>query len=81
MAEKSKKMNWKEIIEKYPDEWVELVNFDEDENGYLINDIVICHNKDKKSFTKESIKAREEGNYNSVAFRYTGQYTPIRVWE
>ena len=52
MSEKQKKMTWKEIKKNYPDEWVEIVNFDEDENGYVINGFVICHNKNKRKFPK-----------------------------
>ena len=81
MVEKQKKMTWKEIKRTYPDEWIELVDFDEDENGYVVNGVVVCHNNNRKKFNEESRKQMDKNNYNTVAIRYTGEHAPLRVWE
>lgn len=77
----SEKLSWEEIKKRYPNEWVELVDFEEDEDGYLINGVVICHNANKKRFTDESIKIQENKKHSIRAALYTGELLPLRNFE
>ena len=77
----AQKLSWDEIKNQYPNEWVELVDFDKDENGYLINGVVIYHTSNKKEFTKETLKIHKEKKHEVYAQRYTGEHKPLRYWE
>lgn len=76
------KMNWEEMVDAYPDEWVALVNYKED-GATQITGTVVVHNSDKKYFHE---KVRElMPQYHDVAVRYTGQLiknpeTPL-LWQ
>jgi len=57
---------------------VGLVDFDENGHGYLINGIVVYHNKDRNIFNLEGRKIIEKNNYNPIAIRYTGEIEQLR---
>ena len=90
MTEKIKKMTWSEIIEKYPDEWVLLDDYepdiDFDDTGVIATKgRVLVHAKDKREFykrTKELLKKIPSGWNHSQ--KYTGDYSSPeqkRLWE
>ncbi len=63
-------MDWKEIVETYPCEWVAIANYKED-GATEIKGTVIAHNPNKKIFHE---KVRElMPQYHDIAVRYTGQ--------
>jgi len=87
MANKPKKMTWKEIIEKYPDEWVLLDDYepdiDFDGTGIIATKgRVLVHAKDKREFYKKSKELVEKipPGWNHSQ-RYTGDpATPYQKW-
>ncbi len=71
------RLTWPEICQRYPDEWVMLVDLDEDEDDPAIRSaVVIGHGPSRKALfaaTYESLAARR----TTSACRFTGeQRTP-----
>ena len=70
------KMTWKEIKKSFPDEWVAIANFvDQDETPYgAIVGEVIAHNKNEKVFTGQLKKISPETK--TIDIRFTGEILP-----
>jgi len=77
----AEKLSWEKIKKLYPDEWVELVDYEADEDGYIVNGVVICHHPNKLKFGEESNKVLKNNNYKISARRFTGKHKPLRYWE
>ena len=77
----AEKLSWEEIKRQYPNEWVSIVDFEEDKSGFVVNGIVIYHNPQKSIYSKELSKILEETKHNEVASLYTGRHKPLRAWE
>ena len=62
-------LTWQEIQEKFKDEWVAMVEWEEDEHGDVIKVDVAYHHQSRKTFydyLKAQLPAR------NLAIRYTG---------
>ncbi|OGQ21739.1 MAG: hypothetical protein A3I05_09435 [Deltaproteobacteria bacterium RIFCSPLOWO2_02_FULL_44_10] len=66
-----KKMTWKEIEKKYPDEWVLVVDYDFTEFGEVKDGIVVTHSTNKEEIYSYPIEA------DKVGIWYTGE-SPFR---
>lgn len=78
----NQKMNWKEMVKTYPNEWVALADYEE-KGAVEIIGMVIAHSRNKKIFHKKVRKHMPQ--YRDVAVRYTGQLiknpeTPL-LWQ
>lgn len=62
-----KKMTWEEMKKKYPDEWLLITDFDQDNSGHITAGRVSRHSKNKDNVY------RLPALNKSTAFRYTGQ--------
>ncbi len=61
------KLTWREITERYPDEWVELVDYDWDETEPDPHaGVVRAHSKDRKEF--ESLICRDSPRDSALLF-------------
>lgn len=63
-------MTWGEIKKTYPNEWVAVVNYTENEVGDVDGEVVL-HSNDKSEFyrlTKDIV-----AKYGGMAMRYTGE--------
>ena len=64
-------MTWDEIKATYPDEWVAVVEYEQ--NGAIgVNGVIAAHASDKETFYEQEMKKVRE-SYTDVAVRYTGQ--------
>jgi len=61
------KLTWNEMKNRYPDEWLLIIEIDLDETGHLKSGIVKCHSKSKKDIYDEPVQTK------SIAFRYIGE--------
>jgi len=61
------KLTWNEMKNRYPDEWLLIIDFDLDDTGHLKSGIVKRHSKNKKDIYSGPVQTK------SVAFRYTGE--------
>ena len=62
-------LTWQEIQEKFKDEWVAMLEWEEDEHGDVIKGNVAYHHQSRNAFydyLKTQLPAR------SLAIRYTG---------
>ncbi len=62
-------MKWKEIIEKFKDEWVLIEVKEVDESYSLKEGKVIAHSKDKSEIYEQLLKLKEKNLY----IEYTGK--------
>lgn len=61
------RMTWEEMKRAYPDEWLLIVDWKDDESGHLISGVVARHSKDDQEvFRLPSLN-------QDCAFRYTGE--------
>ncbi len=65
----SQKMTWNEIKERYPDEWLLIVDYDLDESGRLKSGVVKRHSRNKNEIYRQPL------NDKPAAFRFTGEST------
>ena len=70
MKVKKRKNTWQELVKKFPDEWVALVNYKQ-KGAEDIEGILIAHGHDRKKFHKEV--GRLIPQYKDVALLYTGE--------
>lgn len=61
------KMTWEEMKKAYPDEWLLIVDFEDDESGNLISGVVERHSKDDREVFRLPALDRPG------AFKYTGE--------
>ncbi|MBI4125419.1 MAG: hypothetical protein HY609_03960 [Deltaproteobacteria bacterium] len=66
----NQKMNWKEMIKTYPDEWVALIDY-EQRDPVEIEGIVVAHGPDRKTFHETVGQLLPQ--YGDMAIRYTGE--------
>ena len=45
--EKQKRIRWEEMKKAFPDEWLMIVDCEDDKSGYLISGVVERHSKEK----------------------------------
>ena len=64
------KMTWGEMVEAYPNEWVALVDYEQN-NPAEIDGIVVVHGSDRKSFHETVGQLLPQ--YGNMAIRYTGE--------
>lgn len=65
----NKKMTWKEIEKKYPNEWIRVIDYEFDEKGELKSGIVLYHSTSKEEVYSKPLSGQSE------AFWYTGEST------
>lgn len=63
-------MTWQEICQRYPDEWVAVVNY-ERKGAVEVDGAVAAHAPEKKKFHEHTAELLEK--YGTVALRYTGE--------
>lgn len=64
------KMTWSQICETYPNEWVVVVNYEN--NGPVdVDGTIVAHGPDRESFKGQAAKAMKQ--YGRVAVRFTGE--------
>lgn len=63
------RMTWEEMQEKYPDEWLMIVDYETDASGHLVSGIIERH-----SPSQEVVYA-PPAPQKSMALRYTGEST------
>ncbi len=68
------KMTWEEMKQKYPDEWLLIIEYDSDESGHLLSGIVARHSPEKDEVY------RLPGLDKSSAFKYTGKSAFPEGW-
>ncbi len=61
------RINWSEMKQKYPNEWLLIVDFETDESGRLLNGVVKRH-----SIKKDEVYKKPSFN-KPTAFRFTGE--------
>ncbi len=62
-----KKITWEKMKQKYPNEWLLIVDFDLDDSGHLKKGVVERHSKNKD-------QVYDSPSFNKpAAFRYTGE--------
>ena len=66
----SQKMKWEEMKEKFPNEWLMVVNFSLDKYGEVQEGEVIRH-----SSKKEEVYLPPPPSYKEIVFSYTGEST------
>ncbi len=70
----AQRMTWEEMKRAYPDEWLLIVDYEEDASGRLISGIVERHStNDLDVFRLPRVK-------KSAAFKYTGESTFPGGW-
>ena len=62
-----KRMTWEEMKSAYPDEWLLIVDWQDDPSGHLMSGIVERHSKEKSEVFRLPTLNRD------CAFRYTGE--------
>lgn len=68
------KMNWKEMKNKFPNEWLLIVDYELDESGRLLSGIVARHSVEKDDVFRLPALGQ------SSAFKYTGESTFPGGW-
>lgn len=63
------RLSWNEMRQKYPDQWLAVIDYNLDDSGRLLNGIVAQHSKVKREIYSKMDKER------STAFRFTGEST------
>lgn len=64
------KMNWNEMVQAYPDEWVALIDYEE-KGAIDIRGVIVAHGPDRKAFHKQVRELLPD--HHDIAVRYTGQ--------
>ena len=68
------KLNWNEMKNKFPDEWLLIVDYEVDENGHILSGVAVRH-----SAEKDEVFALPALDQSSV-FKYTGESTFPGGW-
>ena len=63
-------MTWNEICEKYPNEWVVVVRY-ENKGPVEVDGVVVAHGPQKSDFQESPRKIIQK--YGHIAVRYTGE--------
>lgn len=63
------RLSWQEMTQRYPDEWLVIVDFQTDDRGRLISGVVERHSVDMYKAALPAVVGRP------TAFRYTGEST------
>lgn len=63
------KLSWDEMKQRFPDEWLVIIDFDTDESGHLLSGVVERHSTDMYEIVKPTSLGKP------TAFRYTGEST------
>ena len=61
------KMTWEEMKQKYPDEWLLIIDCEHDQRGQLLSGVVARHSKDDQEVF------RLPALNKSCTFKYTGE--------
>ncbi len=71
------KITCEEMIIKYSDEWLLIIDFETDKSGHLLSGVIERHSPDMNEITKLPLIKKQ------TAFRYTGQssFMGIRSYE
>jgi hypothetical protein len=88
MQHLSEKLSWKQIVEKYPDEWVLLDDYEPDVDFDGVGVIatkgrVLVHAKDKREFYKKEKELKLPSGCN-LSQRHTGDIVSEeqkKLWE
>lgn len=64
------RLSWREICDRYPDEWVGVVDY-EDEGRGDVRGVVVTHHPEKEQFYQLLREAFQK--YHDIAGRYTGE--------
>ncbi len=75
-------MHWKEVKEKFPNEWVAFSDYAK-ENGLVTEGIVVAHHPDRQTFHRTVGHLLPQ--YGDLSIRYTGpaiqnEETPL-LWQ
>jgi hypothetical protein len=72
MGEINNRMTWSQLQKSFPDEWVALADYTEDDNADEedLEGVVVVHHPDRKAFHEKLGKVLPE--YGDVAVRFTG---------
>lgn len=65
----SQKMTWDEMKKSYPDEWVALVDYEEDDR-VDIEGVVVAHHPNRKTF--HEMVSNLLPKYGDMSIRFTG---------
>lgn len=68
------KVTWKEMRQRFPNEWLLITKFETDAYGYLLSGVVEHHSADMHQVA-QALTDRKR-----IAFRYTGESTFRRRW-
>lgn len=62
-------MRWNQVVKAFPDEWVALIDYQEDASGD-VDGVVVTHNKDRQQFHETVGQLLPQ--YGDMAVLYTG---------
>ena len=62
-------MTWEEMKKAYPDEWLLIVDWEDDQSGHLTSGVVERHSKEKDDVFSPPAPDKD------CAFKYTGEST------
>ncbi len=65
----SVRLSWQEMKQRYPDQWLLIVDYETDDSDRLVSGFVACHSTDMHKV------ARAPAQSDRIAFRYTGEST------
>lgn len=63
-------LTWQEICQRYPNEWVAVVNY-EQKGAIEIDGVIAAHAPEKKRFHEQTEEVMK--TYGHMAARYTGE--------
>jgi hypothetical protein len=61
------KLTWKEMQQRFPDQWLLITDFETDDHGHLLSGVVKHHSANMHQV------AQAPPDSNRIAFRYTGE--------
>jgi len=61
------RLSWQEMKERYPDQWLLIVDYETDDSDRLVSGVVEFHSADMNQV------ARAPAQCDRIAFRYTGE--------
>jgi hypothetical protein len=65
----TERLTWDEMKQRYPNQWLVIVDFETDELGHLLSGVVERHSPDMREAARPPALGR------STAFQYTGEST------
>jgi hypothetical protein len=63
------RLTWDQMRQRYPDEWLLIVDYDTDESGHLLSGVIERHSRSMREVAQPPALGRP------TAFRYTGEST------